>query len=583
MVSSGKTDFGNTYVPKWAFLFGTTLLWLIICEVIIMKLLTLVDFSQNTETVLDALLLVLLVGPVFYALIFRNIAMQRKNTEARMRLQSMALDAAFSGILITEKHGVILWANPAFSQMTGYALNEVLGKTPRILKSGEQPVQVYKELWSTILSGKAWSGELINRRKDGSLYFEKQTIAPVKDKRGAATHFIAVKQDVSADKKLEAQFRQAQKMEAVGRLAGGIAHDFNNLLTIILGQSELLLNTLPPDSAGRDSLQEINQAGKRAASLTRQLLAFSRKQIFQLKVIDLNEIVLGADKMIRRLLGEDVELVTLLGNGLKPIRTDPAQIEQVLMNLAVNARDAMPNGGKLTIETSEVAVNENMASAYPGLVPSRYILLKMQDSGCGIPPEVKSHLFEPFFTTKGPGKGTGLGLATIYGIVKQGRGYIYAESEVGKGAAFLIFLPPSEETRQKEIDAVKPVPSKGDEVILIAEDEELVRNLDVRVLTQQGYRVIEARTGLEALRAAETHEGLPIRLLLTDMIMPQMGGGELASIFSEKYPDAKIIFTSGYSDHSVVQKWLDKGCRFLQKPYTHAELLLIVREVFDKK
>ncbi len=507
---------------------------------------------------------------------------ERKTNEEKMALQSKTLEAASNGIVITDVHGVILWVNISFTNMTGYSFEEAVGKTPRILKSGEQSPELYKQLWATILAGNTWTGELINRRKDSSLYFEKQTITPVKDAENKITHFIAIKQDISSDKKLEAQFRQAQKMEAVGRLAGGVAHDFNNLLTIVLGNCDLLLSKITPESPILNYVQEIRKTGDRAANLTRQLLAFSRKQIFQIKVMDLNEIIRNTDKLLRRLLREDIEMVVILNENLKPIKVDPAQIEQVLMNLVVNARDAMPNGGKLIIETSETAVDSKTAAHYMGMIPGDYVLLKIKDTGCGIPSEVKSHLFEPFFTTKEKGKGTGLGLATVYGIVKQSRGYIYAESEVGKGTAFLVYLPPSDEKiDKKETTASSPLP-RGIESILIVEDEELVRTLAFQILTHQGFQVEEASTGLEALKILSGHVSAP-KLIFTDMVMPQMGGNELAENVFKKYPEMKILFTSGYSDQSVVQKWLDKGCRFIQKPYTHAELLLIIREILDKK
>jgi two-component system cell cycle sensor histidine kinase/response regulator CckA len=505
----------------------------------------------------------------------------RRHAESLIRLQSHALEAASNGIVITDVKGDILWVNAAFTKMTGYEFEEVLGKNPRILKSGEQPAQVYEALWKTILAGETWAGEIINRRKDGTLYFEKQTITPVKNGNGEITQFVAVKEDVSGQKKMEAQFRQAQKMEAVGRLAGGVAHDFNNLLTIILWQSDILLEKAASET-DKSSLMEIKNAGKRAANLTRQLLAFSRKQIFQSKVTDLNEIVAGTDKMIRRLLGEDVELVTLLGENLGPVKVDVSQIEQVIMNLAVNARDAMPGGGKLVLETSKAKIAAADAVPHPELIPGEYLRLKVTDTGLGMPPEVKAHLFEPFFTTKEKGKGTGLGLATIYGIIKQSKGYVYAESEIGKGTAFTILLPPAEEQAAPQ-DApvtVYELP-KGNERVLVAEDEDLVRGLAVNILTRQGFKVLEARNGLDALEKVRKNQGGPIHLLLTDMVMPYMGGGELAEKIAAEFPKIKIMFTSGYTDHSVVQKWIDQGSRFLQKPYNPSELLITVREVLD--
>lgn len=508
---------------------------------------------------------------------------ERRHSENQILLQSQALNAASNGIVITDVQGTILWVNPAFTRMTGYAFEEAIGKNPRILKSGEQSPRIYEELWKTILSGETWEGEIINRRKDGSLYFEKQTITPVKNEAGDITYFIAIKHDISENKKMEAQFRQAQKMEAVGRLAGGVAHDFNNLLTIILGQSDMLLNIWAGDNEGLERIKEIKDAGKRAAALTRQLLAFSRKQIFQIRVVELNHIVKGADKMMRRLLGEDIELVTLLEDHLKPIKVDASQIDQVLMNLAVNARDAMPHGGKLVIQTSQSVVDEKMASKYPGLIPGQYVQLKFKDSGVGMSPEIKAHLFEPFFTTKEKGKGTGLGLATIYGIIKQSQSYIYAESEQGRGTSFLIFFPASEESLSEAGNAMLPKFPEGNETVLIAEDEELVRGLASQVLSRQGFQVIETHNGQEALKYLEENPGKPIHMLFTDLVMPYIGGTELAEKFSQKNPQAKIIFTSGYTDMSAVQKWIQQGSHFLQKPYTPFELLTKVRDVLDEK
>ncbi len=508
---------------------------------------------------------------------------ERREAELQLRLQSKALAAASNGIVITDRKGTIQWVNAAFTTMTGYAFEEAVGKNPRILKSGEQPPETYKKLWTTLLSGKTWAGEIINRRKDGSLYFEKQVITPVMNDAHEITHFIAIKEDISDDKRLEAQFRQAQKMEAVGRLAGGVAHDFNNILTVILGQADLLLFKTNLDESVRSGVEEIKKSGVRAANLTRQLLAFSRKQILQTRLHDLNEIIVGTDKMLRRLLGENIELVTLLGEKMKPVKVDAGQMEQVIMNLVINARDAMPKGGKIIIETSEVTVDQSKTANYPGMTPGDYLLVKVQDNGTGITPEAKAHLFEPFFTTKERGKGTGLGLATVYGIIKQSKGFIYAESEPGKGASFLVFLPPAEEELFPPEEIKKRDIPTGHETVLVAEDEELVRALTSRVLTRQGFTVLEAKNGLEAMRICASPKGRKIQLLLTDMVMPYMGGNELAEKFLGMLPGTPIIFTSGYSDQSTVQKWLDQGYQFLQKPYTYAELLTLVRAVLDKK
>ncbi len=509
---------------------------------------------------------------------------ERRAAESKIRLQSQALEAASNGIVITDIAGTILWVNDAFTKMTGYSSEEAVGKNPRILKSGEQSVKVYEELWSTLMAGSPWKGELINRRKDGTLYFEKQSITPVKNQEGHIIQFIAIKEDVSAQKKMEAQYRQAQKMEAVGQLAGGVAHDFNNLLTIILGQSELMLLKLEAGDPLAPKVNDILEAGRRAVNLTRQLLAFSRRQVFKMEVKDLNEIAVGTDKMIRRLLGEDIEFVTVGQEKIKPVKVDSAQIEQALMNLAVNARDAMPSGGKLVFEVGETAVDAKMAQKYPGLPAGAYVTLKISDTGTGMSPEVKAKIFEPFFTTKEKGKGTGLGLSMVYGIMKQSRGYIYADSELGKGTTFTLYFPPADasEISLSGENKQEAIPS-GTETVLLVEDEDIVRGLAKNILSQRGFHVLEAGNGLEALELLKNHKGDPVALMLTDMIMPFMGGHELAEKVSRLYPKIKIIFTSGYTNHSAVQKWIDSGCRFLQKPYRPAELIFSVREVLDEK
>lgn len=509
---------------------------------------------------------------------------ERKRLEEQIHLQVSALEATANGVVITDLKGLIVWTNHAFSQISGYSREEVLGKNPRVLKSGEQPASFYKNLWETIVAGNIWTGEMINRRKDGTLYFESMMITPIRNQEGEITHFVAIKQDISEHKKLEAQFRQAQKMEAVGRLAGGVAHDFNNLLTIILGRAEFLSRRFETDASEYVDVEEIRQAGVRASHLTRQLLAFSRKQVLQTKVTQLNTIVLGTDKMIRRLMGEDIELVTVLGENLKQVKVDAGQVEQMIMNLVVNARDAMVKGGKLVIETRGVLIETEEALLNPGLIPGDYILMTIRDTGSGMTEDVKNHIFEPFFTTKEKGKGTGLGLSTVYGIVKQLQGFIYVDSEINKGTTFRIYFPTVSDFEAEKMGTItsSEIPG-GKETILLVEDEEIVRGIVFQSLTRQGYQVIEARNGLEALRMAKGYQGSKIQMLLTDMVMPHMGGSELAEKFSLLHPDAKIIFTSGYTDQNAIQRWIDQGCRFLQKPYTPSELLFTVREVFDSK
>jgi len=505
---------------------------------------------------------------------------ERKEAEAERMLLMTAIEQSADGIVITDARGTIQYVNPAFSRVSGYSREEALGKNPRILKSGKQDEAYYRKLWTTILGGEIWQGEITNRRSDGGLYTEQMTITPVRDQRGEITHFIAIKAEVTERKRLEQQLRQAQKMEAVGRLAGGVAHDFNNLLTIISGYGGLLLEHPGTVEPLRGYVNEIRNASGRAASLTRQLLAFSRQQVLAPRVLGLNAVVANIEKMLKRLIGEDIDLVTILGESLWPVKADPGQLEQVLLNLAVNARDAMPNGGVLTIETANVEMDSTSAQTHFPLSPGPYVLLAFSDTGIGMDAEIQARIFDPFFTTKEKGKGTGLGLAMVYGIVKQSGGYIWVYSEVGKGTTFKIYLPRTED----EVDESGPGRSgvkaqQGTETLLLVEDEEAVRALVRNVLREKGYRVLEASRGGEALELAEQYGG-PIDLLLTDVVMPQMSGRELARRLANLHPQIKVLYISGYADNAVwYQGGLDSGGAFLQKPFSPEALARKVREV----
>ncbi len=366
---------------------------------------------------------------------------RRKTAEEQLQKVMHAVEQSPSSVVITDIHGRIEYVNPKFTEVTGYSREEALGRNPRILKSGEMSPQEYSAMWKTLTAGREWRGEFHNRRKDGGLFWEFASISPIKNDRGEITHYVAIKEDITERKSLELQLQQSQKMQAIGTLAGGIAHDFNNLLTAINGYSELILSRLPESDPLRATLEEIHKAGKRAANLTRQLLAFSRRQIMLPRVIDLNVAISELNAMLCRLLGETIELVTELDPSLGRIKADRGQIEQVIVNLAVNARDAMPGGGRLTITTSNLEVNRIAASRLAGMQPGSYVVVAISDTGCGISPDVKPHIFEPFFTTKEVGKGTGLGLSTAYGIVKQSGGYIYCSSEVDRGTTFRVYLP----------------------------------------------------------------------------------------------------------------------------------------------
>jgi signal transduction histidine kinase len=385
-------------------------------------------------------------------------------------------------------------------------------------------------------------------------------------------------------KGLEQQLQQAQKMESVGRLAGGVAHDFNNLLTAMMGYAGLARESIPPDNPASVCVQEIQKAADRAATLTNQLLAFARRQIIEPRVINLNDLILDMGKMLRRLIGEDVELVLRPASEACAVKVDRGQMEQVLVNLAVNARDAMPDGGRLTIETTIVTLDEGYALTHPEVSPGQYVMLAVSDNGVGMAEEVKAHLFEPFFTTKEKGKGTGLGLATCYGIVKQSSGHIWVYSEPGQGTTFKIYLPQVDELPGSLPESEEPAALlRGKETVLLVEDEPAVRELAAHVLRAQGYTVLEADNGDAALRQVGEQAGEKIHLLLTDVVMPRMSGKELADRLKVIRPDLKVLFTSGYTDDAIVHHGvLQAEIAFLQKPFSPVTLARKVREVLDK-
>jgi PAS domain S-box-containing protein len=514
--------------------------------------------------------------------IVHDITESKRAEEEHVRLVT-AIEHSAEAVVITNTLATIEYVNPAFTRITGYSREEALGQNPRILKSDKQDPAFYQQLWETILKGETWHGELINRRKDGSLYTEQMNIAPVRGALGEVTHFIATKQDVTERKVLEGQLRQATKMEAVGRLAGGIAHDFNNLLTIINGYTELLIDRFAADNRVTVYLKEIAQAGERAATLTRQLLAFSRSQVLAPQVLDLNAVVSNLEKMLKRMIGEDIELDTLLAPSLGRVKADPGQIEQVIMNIVVNARDAMPRGGHLTIETSNVELDETYARNHVTVKPGPHVMLAIADDGVGMTPETQAHIFEPFFTTKEQGKGTGLGLATVYGIVKQSGGSIWAYSEVGQGSVFKIYLPMVDESPAAEPGMMESGSSAGTETILVVEDEVGVRSLINLALVSSGYTVLDTTDAESALEICAKYEG-PIHLLLTDVVMPQMSGPMVAERVAALRPDIKVLYMSGYTDDSVVRHGvLTQEMPFIQKPFSPIALRNKIREVLGGK
>jgi two-component system, cell cycle sensor histidine kinase and response regulator CckA len=392
---------------------------------------------------------------------------------------------------------------------------------------------------------------------------------------------VGLTSDITNERQLEDQLQQSRKMESVGRLAGGVAHDFNNLLTVMLAGCEFALMSLSPEHESRADIQQVKEAAQRAAKLTSQLLSFARRQVIAPVRLDLNELTRQMDALLRRVIGEHIELVTKLAGGLDPVLADRGQIEQVLVNLAVNARDAMPGGGRLLLETGNMKVDQAYAESHANVVPGDYVMLAVSDTGVGIPREVQAHMFEPFFTTKPAGSGTGLGLATCYGIVRQVGGQILVYSELGRGTTFKILLPRTDVDLAAAAAPLDTPPPGGSETVLFVEDEVTVRAVGVRILKQQGYHVLEAWGGLEALRLSAQHAGT-IHLLVTDVVMPQMSGVELARRLQERRPKLKVLFTSGYTENTIVHHGvLEPTVAFLQKPYVVEGLLNKVRDVLD--
>lgn len=629
-----------------------------------------------------------------------------KRAEEKLNLLGKALESVANATVITDNEGKIIWINPSFTELTGYTLEEIQGKTPKVVSSGKHDDEFYSEIWDTILSGQVWQGEIINRRKNGELYTEEQIITPVKNEDGEITHFVSVRQDISERKemektlkenreflekvietapslivlarldssivffnkaceeltgysrdevrgkkiidlfvpdswkkevkkrfedpfsprlidshvnpwiakegkekqiewrctilqksgnedpyilstgvdlterkKLESQLQQAQKMEAIGRLAGGVAHDFNNLLTVILIYSDSLLMKISSDEGLKESVTEIKRAAERASELTGQLLAFGRRQAVHPKLIDINAVIKDSRKMLGHLIREDIELLTELIPGTACIMFDPGQIEQIIINLVLNARDAMDEGGKITISTSKVILDEPYMGRYMEIKPGNYILMTVSDTGHGMAEEILSHIFEPFFTTKkmGTGSGTGLGLASVYGIISQNGGFIDVQSKVGEGTDFKLYIPEVpmdnhyENQKQEIIGTVK---HKKQATILFVEDEKAIRQISCEVLVSiGGYKVIEASNGNDALKICKEHEGR-IDLMIVDLVMPEMRGDKLAEEALKLRPGVKILYISGYSENVFSgDKVLEPDISFLKKPFTTSDLL----------
>jgi PAS domain S-box-containing protein len=478
----------------------------------------------------------------------------------------------------------LLWTD-GITRVFGYSLEDVT-PTPDWWTSRIHPddaLRVDQQLRRDIEAGRDFVSEYRFRAKDQSYLHVWDRGRVLCDETGHAVRMVGVMESVTELKRLEDQFRQAQKMEAVGRLAGGIAHDFNNLLTTILGYSHLILGNFKPDDPQRLDVEEIRTAGERAAALTKQLLAFSRKQVIEPKILEVNAVVANLDKMLRRLIGEDIQFQTELGSA-GHIKADPGQLEQVIMNIVVNARDAMPQGGKLTIRTANAVFDETWVREHVGARLGQYASIVVSDTGCGMDEATRARIFEPFFTTKEPSKGTGLGMATAYGIVKQSEGYIWVDSELQKGTSISIYLPRVQEEKLPRIVADSPLPlPRGSEVVLLVEDEDAVRALVRGVLRSRGYTVFEARNAAEAVQISNDFAGA-IHILLTDVVMPEVSGRELADQLRHLRPEMRLLYMSGYTEDTIVHHGVrtsDVG--FLQKPFTPELLLRKMRETLDRR
>jgi PAS domain S-box-containing protein len=515
----------------------------------------------------------------------RNAERALRESEEQVRL---LLDSTGDGIYGIDLEGRCTFANAACLRMLGYERqSDLLGKSMHALmhakpKDGLRCIEAECALFR---AGSAeYAADIVDEvlwRSDGQKFVAELRSFPIR-REGVRVGSVVTFVDITQRRRLQDELRQAQKMEAIGALAGGVAHDFNNLLSVIIGYSALALEGLDPNDALRAEIEEVKRAGERGAELTRQLLAFSRQQVLQPKMLELNQVIGGMVKMLRRLLGEDVELVLLTSSRLGQVLADPGQMEQVIMNLVVNARDAMPQGGKLSIETKNVELDEEYAAAHHDVVPGPYVMLSVGDTGHGMDKGTRMHIFEPFFTTKEKGKGTGLGLSTVFGIVQQTNGHISVESEIDRGTTFRVYLPRKDGSNDMAtLMPPSPTSLSGSETILLVEDEEQVRTLSRTILRRFGYNLLEAQNGGEAFLISEKYQS-KIDLLLTDVVMPRMSGRELADRLAPARPDMKVLYLSGYAENSVVRHGVvEEGIEFLQKPITPDRLLRKVREILD--
>ncbi|MQA28494.1 MAG: response regulator [Luteitalea sp.] len=535
------------------------------------------DYRHKSSLTRDSI-----VDAVRHAAALSAKAIDRRRVEDTLRASEARfrtlVEKSSDLLVLVDAAGRITYASPSAERDVGWARGTLVGKRALDLLHPDDLAVLSSRFAQGLSAGESRPMEMRVRRQDGTYRTIEGVVADhLRDPDVAA--FVINARDVTVRQALEEQIRQVQKMEAVGRLAGGIAHDFNNLLTAILGYCNLLLEDLPAESGMRSDLEEIHSAGDRAAALTRQLLAFSRRQMLQPQPIELSSLVEGMDGTLRRLLGDGIGLVMALEPDLPVINADPASIEEILINLAVNACDAMLEGGRLTVETTSAELDGAYLRKHPAVIPGRYVMLAVSDTGEGMDALTRARVFEPFFTTKGQGKGTGLGLATVYGLVKQSGGYIWVYSEPGHGTVFKVYLPPLDEAFARDVTPEGRAHA-GSETVLVVEDEEGVRRLGTEALRRHGYAVLEARDSLEALRVVEHHQGI-IDLVVTDVVMPHMTGRELAERIRQARPSLKVLFMSGFTHHAVMQRELGPGASFLQKPFTSGALARRVRELLD--
>lgn len=501
--------------------------------------------------------------------------------EEELRKFARVVEQSPNSVIITDTSGVIEYVNPKFTKLTGYSIAEAAGQNPRILKSGETPSKTYKTMWETISNGETWHGVLHNRKKNGELYWESATIAPLKSTDGVVTKYFAIKEDITEKRKLEEQLLQSQKMEVIGQLSGGIAHDLNNILTAIIGFSTLIEMKMSDDDPIRENLNHVIAASDRAAELTKSLLAFSRKQILNPQPVDINQIIGKSRKFMSRIIPENIEFKVLFKREELFVNADSGQLEQVLMNLVTNARDAMLNGGTLSIETDTVVIDSDYINAHGYGELGEYAEMTVSDTGVGMDSATCKKVFEPFFTTKEVGKGTGLGLSIVYGIIKQHHGYINVYSEPGNGTAFKIYLPLIKSAVVSILKSDDEVLHGGEETILVADDDILVRQLLETVLRQYGYTVINAMDGSEAVERFKENP-IGINLVILDVLMPKMNGKEVYEEIKRINPDIKVIFMSGYTREIINQQdVLEQHLEFLPKPLNPRQLLVRVRNVLD--